>query len=67
MRRVSMAAMTSAFTVGQIGGPMVVSLGVTTGGGYAEGLRLPSTVLAVSALAFSGWPRLPLRVDAPCR
>jgi hypothetical protein len=60
-----MAALTAAFAVGQIGGPLVVSLVVTTGGGYSEGLLLASVVLAASA-GVLGWQRLALREDATC-
>jgi MFS family permease len=51
--RVLMAAMTSAFAVGQIAGPVCVSYMVGIGHGYAAALILASALLALSAFALT--------------
>lgn len=49
--RALMAAMTSAFALGQILGPVIVSLLVQSTGGFAPALILASAILAVSAIS----------------
>jgi hypothetical protein len=48
-----MAAMTSAFALGQIAGPISVSLVVGAGGGVSAALAVACGVLIVSAYALS--------------
>jgi len=48
-----MAAMTSAFAVGQIAGPLTVSILAAGRGGYAPALLLASALLAVAAFFLS--------------
>ena len=49
--RALMAAMTSAFALGQILGPVFVSLLVQSTGGFAPALALAASVLALSAIS----------------
>jgi predicted MFS family arabinose efflux permease len=49
--RALMAAMTSAFALGQVLGPLIVGLLVQSTGGYAPALLLASAVLALSAIS----------------
>jgi predicted MFS family arabinose efflux permease len=46
-----MAAMTSAFALGQILGPVIVSLLVRSTGNFAPALVLAALMLAVSAIS----------------
>ena len=48
-----MAALTSAFALGQIAGPIVVSSVVTAGGGFSAALLIAFVVLVVSAYELS--------------
>jgi predicted MFS family arabinose efflux permease len=48
-----MAALTSAFALGQIAGPLVVSYVVAAGGGFSAALLLAGTVLLLSAYELS--------------
>jgi hypothetical protein len=48
-----MAALTSAFAVGQIVGPIVVSYVVAAGGGFSAALMIACAVLVVSAYELS--------------
>ena len=48
-----MAALTSAFAVGQIAGPIVVSYVVVAGGGFSAALLVAGAVLLLSAYALS--------------
>jgi len=48
-----MAALTSAFAVGQIAGPIVVSYVVVAGGGFSAALIVAGAVLLLSAYALS--------------
>ena len=47
--RALMAAMTSAFALGQILGPVIVSLVIPSTGGFAPALILAASVLVLSA------------------
>jgi predicted MFS family arabinose efflux permease len=49
--RALMAAMTSAFALGQILGPVIVSLLVRSTGGIAPALVLAASMLALSAIS----------------
>jgi len=62
-----MAAMTSAFAVGQIAGPIAVSILAAGRGGYSQALLLASVLLAASALLLSrsAAVRSPPRQAAP--
>jgi len=51
--RALMAAMTSAFALGQILGPVIVSLLVQSTGGFAPALVLAASMLAVSAISLA--------------
>jgi predicted MFS family arabinose efflux permease len=51
------AAMTSAFAIGQIAGPISVSCMVGTHGGFPLALLVASVLLAISAFALSRHPR----------
>jgi len=51
--RTLMAAMTSAFALGQILGPVIVSFLVQSNGGFAPALILAAAMLAVSAIALT--------------
>jgi len=51
--RALMAAMTSAFALGQIAGPLSVSLVVRTDGGFAPALLAAASLLAASAYALA--------------
>jgi predicted MFS family arabinose efflux permease len=48
-----MAALTSAFALGQIAGPLVVSYVVAAGGGFSAALLVAGTVLLLSAYELS--------------
>ena len=48
-----MAALTSAFAVGQIAGPIVVSYVVVAGGGFSAALLVAGAALLLSAYALS--------------
>lgn len=48
-----MAGMTSAFALGQIGGPLCIGLGLGADGDFAPGLLLAVAVLVVSAIALA--------------
>ena len=49
--RALMAAMTSAFALGQILGPVIVSLLVQSTGGFAPALVLAASMLVLSAIS----------------
>jgi len=49
--RALIAAMTSAFALGQILGPAIVSLLVQSTGGFAPALVLAASMLALSAIS----------------
>jgi MFS family permease len=49
--RALMAAMTSAFALGQIVGPVIVSLLAQSTGGFAPALMLAASALVLSALS----------------
>jgi len=51
--RALMAAMTSAFALGQIAGPLSVSLVVGADGGFSEALLVAASLLAASAYALA--------------
>lgn len=57
------AAMTTAFAIGQIAGPLCVSFAAGYGGGFAVCLIGASVLLALSAIALT-WPRKHARVPA---
>jgi hypothetical protein len=48
-----MAALTSAFALGQIAGPIVVSYVVAAGGGFSAALLVAGAVLLLSAYELS--------------
>ena len=57
--RALMAAMTSAFALGQILGPVIVSLLIQSTGGFAPALILAASVLVLSALSLLSEPAGP--------
>ena len=61
--RALMAAMTSAFALGQILGPVIVSFLVQSTGGFAPALILAAAMLAVSAIALTRGASDPSLVD----
>jgi len=61
--RALMAAMTSAFALGQILGPVIVSFLVQSTGRFAPALILAAAMLAVSAIALTRGASDPSLVD----
>jgi hypothetical protein len=55
--RTLIAAMTSAFALGQIIGPLAAAYWVRATGGFSGALILAAALLALSALALMRWPR----------
>jgi MFS family permease len=65
---VLMAAMTSAFALGQIAGPLTVSALVAMGGTVAQALELAASLLALSAVVLViGAPRGDVATRVPAR